>query len=327
MPVAIAAVPIEIIGAVALLIAAWAFGVLIAKPIAALLQVLPVVGSELSDRLLRGVGVVQDWAAEQARHGVDVLVQIIAVPVTVAGNIIGAVVGLVTGIVSRIADLFGLIADLTGRVLASVGALAQSIAGVVVRIAQVAASVAGTAADVASTLIAAVNHAWMTAVASLHAALSAAITAEQALIAKVHGDLLAFIVGQVGVVTAAMNATAVAIRAEWGSDLAGVETQLGQLQGLVFPLASAGLLTLVPAIAAELSQLRVKCVDPLCGGLSQALPMFQALQDVATIGIIGGIAGEAIINPVGTARATAAVADEVHTLASDLFGLLTGASA
>ena len=90
------------------------------------------------------------------------------------------------------------------------------------------------------------------------------------------------------------------------------------------PIAAAGLLTLVPAIAAELEALRRGCIDPTCSVVSPQIPTLTALMDIGTLLIVGGLVAEAVHDPAGAARGAASTAQGVHAAASMLVGEFAG---
>jgi hypothetical protein len=326
MPVALAAPAIEVVAALAILLVAWAAGVLLVKPLAALLSNLPFIGNTIADRLVKGIDAVTTWALDLAKSGIHAMVQLVSVPITAVAAVVGAIVG---GLEAAAAAIVGLVGDLAqlamqlgpriATLMADVGILAGRIAGVV-------ASIPGIAADVARSVVGSAETVLRGIIASVAAGLSAAIAAEHELILAVRGDVLAFIVGQVGVLSAAIGATADQLRAEWARDLAPVSAQVGQLAGVVAGLTPLALATTIPFILTEITQLR-KCADPLCSTLSPSLPALDAVMSLASIGLVGGLVGEAMANPQAAARGAAAVIGDIESAAGELFALFTGQAA
>lgn len=325
MPIVIAASLADVVAAGAVLIVVWACSIILIKPLAFLLSQIPVIGADAGQNLARGADAVVSWAAEWAKTAVNAMVQLISVPVTFIREVIGNLIGLGQDVVANIVKLVQGLGQLVGQVVHNAAYAVGQLIALAGQIAHLAAAVPGIAADVFRSLIGAVDHAWRAAVAAVSAALAAAVAAENALIAAVKGDLLKLIAGQVGVLSAAITAMAATLRAEWATDLGPINVELGQIGQVLAPILALDLTLAIPRILTEIETMRRECVDPMCNVLTPFLGALGAVTDVATIALVGGLAGEAIANPEGTARATAQVADEVHGLASDLFGLFTGA--
>lgn len=327
MPVLLAAGAADVVAALAVLLVVWAASILLVKPLTWLLSNLPVIGSEIADRLARGMDAVVTWAADWAKSAVGAVVQIVSVPVTWLGTAISSVLGFAGDVVGNLLKLIGQAASLAGEIAHNLTVVLAKVATLAGEVAANAAAVVVKIATAVQTLTDLVHKAVNTAYATLSAAISAAIAAETALIAQAKGSILAIIAGQAGVFTATLNATAATLRQEWATDLKGIDLRLDGLGQVLAPVLALDLALVIPQLLTEIKTLRRDCVDPLCGILGPALGALGAVQDVATLAIVGGVVGEAIANPEGTARATASVADEVHSLAADLFGLFTGARA
>lgn len=327
MPVALAFGVADVVAAFAVLLVVWACSVLLVRPLTWLLSSLPVIGSEVADRLSRGMDAVVNWAADWAKGAVGAMVAIISVPVTWVGQVIANVVGFAGDVVGNLLSLVGKAATLAAEVVHNAAYATGQLIALGAKLVALAASVPGIAADVARSLIATAEKVLRTAIAAVSAALAAAVAAEQALIARVKGDLLSLIAGQVGVVVSAMAALAQTLRAEWATDLKPIEAELGHIGQVLAPVLALDLALVIPRILTDIQTMRRDCVDPLCGVLSPILGTISAVGDVATLALVGGVVGEAIANPAATAHATAGLADDIHGLAADLFGLFTGARA
>lgn len=327
MPVLLAAGAADVVAALAVLLVVWAASILLVKPLVFLLSNLPVIGTNIATNLQRGADAVVTWAADWAKGACGAVVQIISVPVTWVGQIISDVVDFGGDVVGNILKLVGQVATLAGQVVHNAAYAVGQLIALGAKIVAVAATIPGIAADVARTVVAAAEKALRASIAAVSAALSAAIAAEQALIASVKGNLIALIAGQVAVVTAALATAIATLRAEWATDLKPIEAQLGQLGQVLAPVLALDLAFTIPQILTQIKTMKLECVDPLCGVLGPLLGGISALGDVATLAIVGGVVGEAVANPVGTARTTASVVGEVESLAGDLFGLFTGARA
>lgn len=324
MPLVVLAPLDVVIAALGLLLVLWAWNTFLVKPIAWALSQVPVIGRQMADALTSSAAVVYAWAHALAIVGVDAIVQVVSAPFHQVGVFFGELVVTVETAGAKIVALVATTVNL-GALVRSVGnALGNGLATLSQRIVALGQSVAGTAAAVFHTLIAPVETALRAAIAAAVAGLSAAIAAERALIAQAHGDLLKLIEGQVGVLTAALAATAATLRREWATDLAPVTAELDQLGRLVRPIAAAGLLTIVPALVQELEQLRRTCIDPMCSVTTPQIPTLTLLADLATLGIVGGLAAEAVRDPEGTAKITAGAIGAIHSLAASLVADFSG---
>lgn len=328
MPVAIAGIAVaDILAATALGIVLYAAGLILVRPLAFLLSNLPVIGDEIHDRLIRGIDRLTAMAFDWAKSGLDALVQIVAVPVGWLASLGGGILNLAGGIVARIGDALAWLGSLAASVAHSFTAVAGQIATLAGRIVATAASIPGIAADVARTVAGAIAAGLNAVYSAAIAGIRAAVAAEQALIARWHGDLLALITGQVAVMSAALNATATTLRQEWATDLGPINLKLDGIGQVLAPVLALDLAIAIPRIIAEIRTMRRDCVDPLCSVLGPALGSLGAVQDIATLALVGGLVGEAIANPAGTARVVAGAVDTVHSEAADLLGLFTGARA
>lgn len=327
MPVLLAAGAADVVAALAVLLVVWACSILLIKPLTFLLSQLPVIGSEVAGRLARGMDAVVTWAADWAKGAVGAVVQIVSVPVTFIGQVFGNVVGFAGDVVGRVLGIVGQLGTLATQVVHNAAYAVGQLVTLAGQIAANAAAVTVKIATAVSTVLDLVHKAINTAYAGLVAAIASVAATETALITAAKGDLLKIIAGQGTVLATALAATAATLRQEWATDLGGIHLELDGLGQVLAPVLALDLALVIPRLLTEIETMKKDCVDPLCGVLSPFLGALGSVGDVATLMVVGGIAGEAIANPEGTARATAAVTDEVHSLAAGLFGLFTGARA
>ncbi len=326
MPAILAAVPVEVFASIALLLLLYALDLILVKPLTWLFERIPVVGPTIANNLANGIGAVIDTVKSWAKVGLDAMVQVVAVPVTWMANLLVNAVALVEGIVSNLQTLFGIAQGLAQAASNAVSLLLAQIGTVAGHLAAFIASIPGTVADIARTLIAAAIEGVRQAIAAVQAALTAAIAAERALVASVKGDLLAFITGQLGVVTASLTALVGSLGQQLAHDVQAIDGEFSQVWSKVDPLQ--GLLPLAASvpILAELVNIAEDCIIPQCNLIGPTLPILSSLGDLATLAVVGGLVGEAVANPETAARDTAAAIADVEGFARDLFNLFTGQS-
>lgn len=327
MPVVLAVPLADVIAAVCILLLVWGASILLVKPLVMLLSWIPVVGQFMADRLTNLVDGVVSWATDWAKTAVGAFVQLIAVPV---GAIIGAVSNIVATIEAAGAAIIALVAGavtFTARIALAFRLIASNVAQLVASIAAGVAHAIAVAASAAATLVNAARVALTAAIAAVHAALTAAIAAETALINAVKGNLLAFIAGQVAVITAAWTAAITAVRTTVATDVKGIEAEIAHVNALVLPLVAAAVIPRIIALEQTTTREFTQCLDPMCNVIGPTLAGLSALADIATLLAVGGLVGEAIADPEGTAKGVASVIGGIESAANGLFGAFTGAQA
>lgn len=315
---------LAVAGAAVLLL--WAAGNLLAKPLEWILGQIPVVGGQAVGFVSNGLASVAGYAQSWAEGSVSALTQLISAPVA-------AIQRIVTSIVSAIETTAGQVLSLGGVVAGGFGALGALVASAVAQLgnALTKLDVLGITSALTAVAVEALRHVTIPAAISTAVAGAAAFTRAQiaAALGIVSTDVKA-VEAEVRAVAYAGDQAIRRAEADFGAALgAGVgvlEGEIGQLRGLVNPLVAAGLLTLVPTIARTLEDALRDCVTPTCSVVKPQIPTLTALMDIGTLMIVGGMVGEAIANPEGTAQVTAGVVGGVEGLAHDLFGAFTGAS-
>jgi hypothetical protein len=324
MPIALAAVPVDVVISLAVLLFLYAFRAVIVKAFAWILGEIPVVGGNLAERLNAGADIVVGWAESWAKWGINAMVQIIAVPVGWLGAIVGGVVNLAEGIVANLATLFGLAAAGLDRLISTASLLAGQVVTVAAHLAALAASIAGSIASIASALIARAVELVRAEVASVLALAEAGIARVAALVGSVEAALAARIAAAVAGLTASLAAAVGALQLQLGHDVQAIDGELAKLTAGVGQLA--GLLPLIGVvpIVLELTDIAEECIIPNCKVQGPQLGVLQDLMAMATLLAVGELVGEAVRNPAGAAGEVAAIAGDVEGAARDLFGAFAG---
>lgn len=327
MPAILAAVPVEVFVAVALLLLLYALDIILVKPLTWLFQKVPIIGTTLANNLANGFGDVTSTVTDWAKWGVNAMVQLVAVPVRALIDFVLQAIGTIEGIVSNLQNIWATIIAVAQSVSASISTVLGAVGVVAGHLAAFIVSIPGTVADIARSIVAAAVEGLRQAIGALSAALAAAVAAERALIESVKGNLLAFIAGQLGVVTASLTALVGSLAGQLAHDVQAIDGEFGQVWAKVDPLT--GLLPLVASvpILAELVNIAEDCIIPQCNILGPTLPILSTLGDIATLALVGALVGEAVANPETAAQDTAAVVSGIEGLAKGLFDLFTGAAA
>lgn len=326
MPALLLAVPAEVIVSFAVLLLLYAFRDTIAKAMAWAIGQIPVVGGQLGTYFTTGVNQVVAWAESLAKTSLDALVQIVSVPVTWIGSVIGAAVGFAEQVASNIVTLFSTVVSLAESISANTVLLLGKVADVVHNLAAAIASIPGIAADVARSLIAAALVPINAAIAAAKSALAAAVAAESALIANVKGDLIKLIEGQVGVVSAALAAAVAALRGDIGQLGQAIDGEIGQVWDAVKPLENLLPLAASVPILLELVNIAEDCIIPQCDLVGPTLPILSQLGNLATLALVGAAVGEAVRDPSGAAAEAASVVSGIEGLAKGLINEFAGLS-
>lgn len=346
MPVALAAVPVEIFLAAALLLLLYAVQTLIAKPLVALLEHVPLIGGTVAGAINDVVGTVIGWAEGWVRWGVDALVQLVHVPIQAIQDFIAMVAGFGDTVADALSHLWAVASGAIGTVADSLASLASRVAGLassvgtaLSRIASLAASVAAIVATAIPGAIATVES-WAralvrTATDALDGALRAVIAATRAglLLAITAAAaplqaLLALVPSQI------LQAVAVAVRPialgleglgqEVGQAIGQITARLGNLEKLL-PLL--GLLPLVGAIPVAIEtfwRTKAECTDPTCGLLGDLLQGVGPVGELLTGSVLLYLVSESIHDPEGAAREVHGWHDELAGLASGVTQVLAG---
>lgn len=112
-------------------------------------------------------------------------------------------------------------------------------------------------------------------------------------------------------------------------DVAALDTQVTSIDGELGTIlteigtiaAGTTLVGLITQVATRLTNMERECVDPTCGFLGPQLPILNALEDVATLALVGGMITAAATQPQAAARSGVTVVD---TLVPQVLGLFQG---
>lgn len=316
----------ELVAALALLLVLWATVNLLARPIGYLLGNVPFIGGSLAGAFTGAISAVTNWALGWAKIGIDAIVGIVSAPI----HWVAQAISWATSTLGYIAVAFEHLGDslvATALELAHwVGILTGNIALVAYHLAVEVGRVPGIAADIARSIVGAAVAALDVTIAALRSFVTAGLTAEHALIVKVNGDLVALIAGQVHVLSQSIAATAAAIRTEVATDVRTIDGQVGTIARDLAPILPLALPLAWPLLLTRIDTMQRECVDPVCGVIGPAIPSLNALSELATLLAVGALAGDAIRDPQGAARATANAAGAVHDLAAGLAREFAGVS-
>ena len=324
LPLVLAAGLPEIFAAVALLLIAWALGILLVKPVAFLLGKIPVVGGQIANALGTGAADVTDWALTWAKHGIDAFVQVVSAPVVALVGFVTELVATVFATASRLLDLFAQVATVTAWAGAQLRALWAQLTTLSHSVATGLLAVPGIARSIAAALVSAAVTTLRQAIAAVSAALSAGLAAERAALQAAQGNAAKALAAQAAVLAAAIAAGDAAVHRAVAADVRAVQGEVTQLGNLVRPIVASGVVATAAATAAELELLRRTCIEPSCSVISPQLPVLQALMDGTLLVLLGVAVEEAIRDPEGAAKATAGLASTIHRDAAGLFGLVAG---
>lgn len=274
--------------------------------------------------IVNGAANVLAWAFAWAKIAVDPLVQLVWVPVHAILSWAGQVVGSLENIASLVATLPAKIGDVTAWATATFRTIIAHLATVALQVAAVAASVPGIAHAVAAALVATAVANLTAAIAAARAAAAAAVSALALTLARDVGSLSARITALGASLSAVIAADVTRLEGVIATDVRGLQGELGQLHSLVDPLVAAGLLVAVPAIEAEIETLNRECIQPTCSVITPQLPWLNAFADLATLGVVGALVGEAITHPTEAAAEVAGLVGGVQGAAAELVGAFAG---
>lgn len=314
----------ELIAALAILLALWALGLLLIRPLQILLGYVPVIGTQLADNLGRGVGVVGAWALGWARTGSEAISGLILGPVSAVIGFVGQLVSLVETLTVTVPKLWDAIAAGTGALFAQVRTIAGQAATALARIATLFAVTATLTARLGAVIATTIPRAIATAVDAAKAFASALVAAEAALVRAADASLERLIMGQVGVLSAAIAAAVATVRAETLPRIGHLESEVGQVIAQVTPLVAAGLIARTLTLERTLTKTIEDCVDPTCAGVTPNLNWLNLLGDTALFAAVLGLVGEAIRDPAGTARVIVDLTDGAKGAAEGLIDPLLG---
>ena len=322
--VVIGGVAIDVVTALAVLIAAYAASIILIKPLTWLLGQIPVIGQNIANALANGAAAFQSWAQLNAKNAVGALVGIVSAPVYWLQTVIGqavttaeAIVGQVVSIVQR--------AEQLGRLLAlSVGNLSRMIGDTAARITAVAGSIAGIASRVASAAVAVLEArvaAWLDGIR-----LTIAQAIDRAHVELGHAiDGVNLRIGQTELGLLHAIDTAVAGVQSWVDvRLRPIEADVAGVKGVVDALPTVA--TIVGTITAVqvIERIVEDCVKPTCSGIGPSLDVLNALADGTALAAMLALVAESRRDPDGTARLVIGTAQGVEGVVSGILSPALG---
>lgn len=322
MPVVIVigGVAIDLVTALAGLLVAYALGILLVKPLAWLLGNLPFIGNAIAQALNNGANAFMQWAQDNVKNAIGVLVQLVSAVVYWIGQVIGAVVSAAEYIVNAIVTSVQQIAGLGAQIATGFQSIVRSIAGVAGQVIAVAESIPGIAARIAGSAVAVLEARVVGWLNAIHLAIAQAIdTAHVELGHAIDGVNLSLHALELWAQHAIAQAVA-GVQAWVDARLRPIESDVAGVKGIVDALPTVativGTITAVQAIEKVIED----CVNPTCSGIGPSLDILNALADGTALAEMLALVALATHDPEGTAREVTGVVNgvsgAVHTILS-----------
>lgn len=336
------------IGVAALLM--WlAIYYLLGKPLADLVRGVPIVGRDLANAILGGLGMVSNWALGWAQSAVFTVVELLSVPVRVVHDAIQwaaltvdtiaaainkvaqVAAGQVGTLARRVNTAIGQIGTLAGRVAAAAAAAASGISLAnwlrSVFIPQQRAAAVSQSAGYTNTRVAAETTARGRAIDDVRVATGRAIDGEAGARARADQALAGAAAATAAELARKIAAAEAGARGYTNTQVGSVSQQLAHLRDVALPTAVAGALAATATVAQNLAQVRTRCVDPMCGTWGRQVSLVQALMSGAELALVMALVGQAVRDPEGTAAGMAGAADLMHGMGSALLSPIIGRQA
>jgi hypothetical protein len=314
--------------------------------IGALLGGLPFIGGAVRDVIRGATDGVVNFARSQLDHQVDDVRDLIDM---VTGAIQWAIQSALDGVTQLWAVTFEMtsrfssgivsLAHQVGRIVDDVASAVRNVATAFGRIAAVAFDVGRILSHVIPDAIADVYHRAQAFVRGVQSDLQHAIDQT---VKAVRDGILAAVASQLDALTHALQRVQADLIHRIDAAIHGAQADLNALEGviqgdldglthdlqhaleLIGPITAgmtiAGLIAAVQTVVRDIE----RCHDPMCSYLSPQLGALNAIEDVALIGALLAIVGEAINDPVAGARTARAAIDPMAAEAADLFASFTG---
>lgn len=346
--VAVAALPplLLVVIAAACLLAAMAFGFLIAKPLAMALGQIPVIGGQIADALLGAAQTVQSWAEDAFEGAVSAFQDVVDLITGMIQAWIDSVTDNLVWVVNQAVVLLRSVGSVWDYLQARVKDLTDGIAAVAKDAAKGIARAAAVAADLAGALARVIPDLIAKAIAATRdwalGKLQDAQRALQAIVAAVESAVLAKLGLERAARIAADNELADATQ-RWLNDLArelgadvntlgrelgqaidGLELDLSGLRELIGPIAAGTVVGLITKVATDVTTMYRECVQPGCNYLGPQLDSLNGIGNAVTLGAVVAWIAHAAQHPQAAAGDTLGQWDGAIREALGVFSAATG---
>lgn len=313
MPVVIVigGVAIDLVTALAGLLVAYALGILLVKPLAWLLGNLPFIGNAIAQALNNGANAFMQWAQDNVKNAIGVLVQLVSATVYWVGQVFNTTVSAAEYIVNAVVTSIQRILQLSNQIALGLGNIVGEIADLGNRIAAVAGSIIGIATRVASSAVAVLEARVVGWLNAIHLAIAQAIdTAHVELGHAIDGVNLSIHAVELWAQHAIAQAVA-GVQAWVDARLRPIESDVAGVKGIVDALPTVA--TIVGTITAvqAIEKIVEDCVKPTCSALDPSLDILNAIADGTALAEMLALVAAARSDPQGTAREVIGIADGV----------------
>jgi hypothetical protein len=332
--------------AVGAVLVVYAITIIFRNPLVHALEAIPVIGGAAATAVARAA----NWAISYVQGWADTLVwpliQLLTAPAAAITALAGATVGTAEYLMDRVritAQManaeFGRVADSLGQLFSKSAYLLSNLAWAISHL--YAAESAITALrnlEVPRAKSQAISSANAYTQGQVHAEAIARSTSvaqvraetlalhRQELLARQQADQQAAAAAAASAAALATAITAAQVKGQNYTDVKVDEAAAAAAAAIAAALAAAKATARAEAktVADELAQVRLDCIDPLCGAFGPAVGLWNQLAQGAELLLILGLVQSAVSNPQGSAQAMAGVADGAHNLAAGLLAPFIG---
>ena len=344
----VAALPpiLLIVIAGAALLSAYAFGQLIAQPLARALANLPVIGQDIANALIGAAQGVERWAQDFFDNSVTAINDLIDAASGYVQYWIEQATDLLEYAAERVNVLLGVAASLQQQLQDRVGDLRDAIAAVVKDAAKaldraiaVAADLARTVAKVVPDLIAKavatvrdwvvgrledLRRAILATVAAVETALLGKVSVEQAARVAADGRIRDDTQDWLDELARQLGSDVATLGRQIGTAIDGLDLDIGDLWKAIGVVGSIPLATLLTQVITQVTTLERECIRPGCDYLGPQIDVLNAVQSAATLGTLLAWMEHATHHPEAAAAETVAGLDAILGPVRDLAGGLFG---
>jgi hypothetical protein len=330
-----------VIGVVALILA-YAAGQLLGTPLAELAGRVPIIGDDLRRGIRHIIDGVIGWALNWAKTAVNGVVELVAIPVrAIEAGISGAVVGVEAAVaaigvlgaatVGQIGSLSTAIAQVWNRAIAAAGTAAAALTQTNILhniaddmrarlIPQARTQAVAQAGAYTNARVDRLRADTDRALALAASAAGALVIAEQA--ARRAGDnaQAAELAREAARLQSAVIAAQAAAAHYTDLRTATNSDAIANLRDVAIPAALAAALAATRVVSQELTRIRTRCVDPLCGAFGPSVDVFNLLNTGVLVATVMGLVAAAASDPQGSARQVAAGGSALFGMGQGLLG-------
>ena len=345
---AVAALPplLLVVLAAAALLSAMAFGQLIAKPLAALLANIPVVGGAIADALISGAQAIQksaedalasafggltdviDLASGMVQAWVDEATDGLAWAVNTAATLVSSVGSVWDYVQARVKDLRDAIAAVVkdaAKALDRIAALAADLAGALARtIPDLIARAVAATRDWALGRLSDLQKALQAVVAAVEAGVLARLGLERA--ARIAADTAAADATQrwLDDLARELGADVDTLRRQVGQAIDGLDIDIGDLWRVIGAVGTGTIVGMITKVATDVTTMYRQCVQPGCDYLGPQLDSLNGIGSAVTLGAVVAWLAHAAQHPQAAAGQTLDVWGGAMDEALSIFGAATG---